>query len=176
MVDPRHGLTNLLTGFGYNLYDTKNRARADDLLVREKAAERIADAANFIRGLRTAYHRRYIPTPSRENPDPPPERLEQLRTLARVHQRLADLDTDIRGMAVPTQDRVWEHFRGESSLLNQLLLFDYRLVSSCQTVSDRVAGLGPSDWNDETAADFERALDDVERVARQRRDFLSVPG
>lgn len=176
MADPaRELLTNLLTGFGYNLYDKKNRARADDLLVREKAAERIADAANSIRSLRTAYVRRFIPTATRENPDPPPERAAQLRVLARIHEQLADLDTRIRSMAVPTQDRTWEHFRSELSLLNQLLLFDYHLITSCQLVSDQTTALGPADWNEDSESQITRAIEAVERAVRGRREFLAIP-
>jgi hypothetical protein len=172
---PRELLTNLLTGYGYNLYDKKNRARADDLLVREKAAERIADAANAIRSLRTAYVRRYIPTATRESPDPPPERAAQVRVLKSINDQLADLDTRIRSMSVPTQDRMWEHFRSELSLLNQLILFDYNLISSCQQVSDMASALAPADWNDDSADELTRAIDAVEKAIRGRREFLAIP-
>ena len=176
MADPARALlTNLLTGFGYNLYDKKNRARADDLLVREKAADQIADAANAIRSLRTAYVRRFIPTATRENPDPPPERAAQVRVLKGIQEQLGDLDTRIRSMAVPTQDRVWEHFRSELPLLNQLLQFDYKLISSCQLVSDQATALTPASWDDDSADQLTRAIDVVEKAVRGRREFLTVP-
>ena len=36
----------LLTGYGYNLYNDANRARADDLLVRQRAGGLLGEAAN----------------------------------------------------------------------------------------------------------------------------------
>ncbi|HEY8885763.1 MAG TPA: hypothetical protein VIO35_10660 [Chloroflexota bacterium] len=177
MLDPvRHQLTNLLTGYGYNLYETKNRTRADDLLVREKAAECLAEAATTIRSLRTAYHRRFVPPPSRENPDPPPERMQHIREMARLQDRLGDLETRIRGMAVPSQDRVWEHLRSEKTLLNQLLLHDYNLIAPCQDLRTEVQRLTPTDWNDDVAASLDAFANQVERSVRSRSEFLRMPG
>ncbi len=176
MLDPRHLLTNILTGYGYNLYESKNRARADDLLVREKAAECVAEAATAIRSLRTAYHRRYVPPASRENPDPPPERMEHIRAMARLQERLADLETRIRSMAVPTQDRVWEHVRSEKATLNQLLLHDYNLIAPCRELREKVLSLSPADWSDEVASELEDLTGQVERSVRSRAEFLRMPG
>lgn len=177
MADPLTStLKNLLGGYGYNLYDQKNRARADDLLVREKTAEDLALAAGALRSLRTAYHKRFIPPPTRENPSPPPDRLAALREIARLQERLADLETRVRGMVVPTGDRVWERFRGERALLNQLLLHDYNLIAPARELRERAEALGPSDWSDEVAVDLEARIDQIERAVRARGDFLRVPG
>ena len=67
----RHQLQLLMTGYGYNLYEDKNRTRADDLLVRGQAAAALSEAANALRALRTEYHRRFIPPLTRESPEPP---------------------------------------------------------------------------------------------------------
>jgi hypothetical protein len=61
----------LLTGYGYNFYSAKNQARADDLLVRERASYHLAQAADMLTNLRGAYQRLYIPPLTRANPDPP---------------------------------------------------------------------------------------------------------
>jgi hypothetical protein len=177
VLDPaRHLLTNLLTGYGYNLYESKNRTRADDLLVREKAAERLAEASTALRSLRTAYHRRFVPPPSRENPDPPPERMAQIREMARLQERFGDLETRIRSMAVPTQDRVWERIRNEKALLNQLLLHDYSLISPCHELREQAQALTPADWNDDVAAALDGLADKIERSVRTRAEFLRTPG
>lgn len=176
-LDPvKHTLTNLLTGYGYNLYESKNRIRADDLLVREKAAEMLADGQNTLRSLRTAFQKRFIPPLTRENPSPPPERMAQLRELANLNGRLEDLATSIRSMAVPTQDRVWEHFRSEKGLLVQLLQQDYNLISPCQELRDAVQGLTPGDWNDDAAAKLDALADRIEHAIHARTEFLRVPG
>src|SRR5437763_15605553 len=92
-----------------------------------------------------------------------------------INDQHADLDTRIRSMTVPTQDRTWEHFRSELSLLNQLLLFDYHLITSCQQVSEKAAALSPADWNEEAADDLSRVIDAVEKAVRGRREFLAIP-
>jgi hypothetical protein len=177
VLDPaRHLLTNLLTGYGYNLYEGKNRTRADDLLVREKAAERVAEAATAIRSLRTAYHRRFIPPPSRENPDPPADRMAHLRAMARLQERCSDLETRIRSMSVPSQDRVWEHLRSEKALLNQLLLHDYNLIAPCHELREKVLALTPADWTDDVESNVDQLADQIERSIRARAEFLQTPG
>jgi hypothetical protein len=172
----REQLANLLGAYGYNLYDQKNRLRADDLLVREKAAEQLGEAANALRSLRTAYHRRFVPPPTRENPSPPPEHLARLREIAGLQERLGDLETGIRGMAVPTQDRVWERVRGEQLLLSQLLVHDYNLVAPSHELRERVRTLMPGDWSDEVAADLEKLSNQIERAIRARAELLRMPG
>ena len=177
MIDPiKHTLTNLLTGYGYNLYENKNRLRADDLLVREKAAEMLSEGATSLRNLRTAFHKRFIPPPTRDNPNPPPERMAQLRAMAALMDRLEDLATRIRSMSVPTQDRVWEHFRNEKALLAQLVQQDYNLVAPCHEMRDSVQRLTPSEWDEATAETLEGTADRIDQAIRSRTDFLRIPG
>ena len=65
----------LLTGYGYNFYSATNQARADDLLVRERASYFLAQAVDMLANLRGAYQRRFVPPLTRENPLPPAEAL-----------------------------------------------------------------------------------------------------
>lgn len=175
MASPiRHQLSQLLGAYGYNLYDRKNRARSDDLLVREQAASALADAAGAIAALRTAYRRRFVPNPTREHPDPPPEHMAQLRALAGLQDRLASLETRIRSMPVPTQDAVWERFRRERTLLDELLTHDYNLIAPCQDLRERVKGVKVEEWGDSTAGELASALEGVEQSVRARSIFLEV--
>src|SRR5579883_3400944 len=103
----------LLTGYGYNFYSSTNQARTDDLLVRERASYYLAQVVDLLANLRGAYQRRFIPPLTRANPDPPQEALAQVRELEEVQQELANIETYIRGMSVPTQDRIWWRFRQE---------------------------------------------------------------
>jgi hypothetical protein len=168
-------LRALLGAYGYNLYDRKNRARADDLLVREKAAEALAEAATALRSLRTAYHRRFVPPPSRESPSPPPEHLAALQEMARLQERLADLETRVRGMPVPTQDQIWERFRREGTLLNQLLLADYSLIAPSQELRQTIQSLTPPEWLPAAEA-IEGRIDQIEKATRDRAALLRLPG
>src|SRR5947209_19686249 len=117
----------LLTGYGYNFYNSTNQARADDLLVRERASYHLAQAAAMLANLRSEYQVRFIPPLTRANPDPPQEALAQVRLMEAVQQELAAIESHIRGMSVPTQDRIWQRFRQEQGLLEQLLNFDFAL-------------------------------------------------
>lgn len=173
MGESVHGLlVNLLSAYGYNLYEGKNRARADDLVVREKVAGDLADAAAALRTLRTAYQKRFIPPPSRENPSPPPERMAALRAIADLQERLSDLEVRVRGMSVPTQDRVWEKFRGERGMLNQLILHDYNLAAPSVTVRERCRSIHPPDWNEDVEGALGEAIDQIESAARERASLL----
>jgi hypothetical protein len=67
----------LLTGYGYNFYNATNQARADDLLVRERASYHLGQAIDMLAHLQGDYQRRFIPPLTRANPDPPAEALAQ---------------------------------------------------------------------------------------------------
>src|SRR5437667_12510434 len=88
----------LLTAYGYNLYDSVNRARADDLLVRQRASGTLGDAANLLGRLATEYAARCIPPPTREQPFPPPESMARLRQLESLRDHASVLGAKIRGM------------------------------------------------------------------------------
>src|SRR6266699_6757296 len=120
----------LLTGYGYNFYNTTNQARADDILVRDRASYHLTQAVEMLAMLRGDYQRRFIPPLTRANPDPPQEAMAQVREMEAVQQTLSRIESYIRGMPVPTQDRTWWRFRQEQPLLAQLLQFDLALVQA----------------------------------------------
>src|SRR5256884_8365534 len=122
----------LLTGYGYNFYNQANQARADDLLVRERASYYLAQAVATLARLRGDYHTRFIPPLTRANPDPPQEAMAQIREMEAVQQEISNVEGHIRGMSVPSQDRIWWRFRQEKTLLRQLLNFDLALVRSSE--------------------------------------------
>lgn len=165
----------LLTGYGYNFYNTVNQARADDLLVRERASYHLAQAADMLATLRGAYQFRFIPPLTRANPDPPQEALAQVRQMEAVQQSLSNLETQIRGMSVPTQDRIWWRFRQEQALLAQLLNFDLALVRTCEQVYQYVSQLTPDNWNSQGSAPLLQLLQQVTQIARDRERFLLLP-
>ena len=165
-------MIQLLGAYGYNLYNDKNRSRADDLLVREQAASALSDAANALRDVRAAYRRRFVPPPTRDNPEPPRERLDQLAEITRAQDRFADLETRIRGMPVPPHDRVWERYRKEEALLTELLTYDFNLVSPCREARDQAQAVTAETWSAESAAGLNKLADLIERAIRGRASFL----
>ncbi len=171
----RRQLDLLMNAYGYNLYEKKNRARADDLIVRETAAGALASAANSLRTLRTEYRRRFIPPLTRDNPDPPRARLDDLSEMARLQEAVSDLETRVRSMPVPVQDRAWEKFRDERELLNQLLLQDYNLITPCQNLRELLRTVKVEDWNAETVESIDAAMGQIDEAIRSRAKLLQLP-
>ncbi len=165
----------LLTGYGYNFYNTTNQARSDDQLVRERASYFLGQAITLLSSLRGEYQRRFVPPLTRENPFPPQEALAQLREMEEIQQAISTLEAHIRGMAVPTQDRTWWRFRQEQPLLAQLLSFDLRLVRGGEQLQQFMAQLTPDGWNVYSAGTLRAQLQQLTQVANERERFLLIP-
>lgn len=165
----------LLTGYGYNFYSAVNQARTDDLLVRERASYYLVQAVDMLAMLRGDYQRRFIPPLTRANPDPPQEALAQVREIEAIQQALSNVETQIRGMSTPSQDRVWWRFRQEQPLLQQLLQFDLGLVHTSEMLYQYVSQLTPDNWNSQGGRPLRQLLQQITQVARERERFLLMP-
>jgi hypothetical protein len=89
-----------------------------------------------------------------------------------VQQALGNIESHIRGMSVPTQDRIWWRFRNEQVLLAQLLSFDLTLVRSSEQIYVYVAQLNPEIWNIEGSTQIRSQIQQVVQIARDRERFL----
>jgi hypothetical protein len=165
----------LLTGYGYNFYNNSNQARADDLLVRERASYFLSQAVSMLAQLRSDYSMRFIPPLTRANPDPPQEAMAQLREIESVQQALSNLESHIRGMSVPTQDRIWWRFRQEQALLMQLLNFDLTHVRSSEQIYQYVSQLTPELWNSQGSGALRQMTQQLTRLGQERERFLLLP-
>jgi hypothetical protein len=134
----------LLNGYGYNWYRQDNRMRADDLLVRSRASEHLASAVAALRAFEERFRRKYLPPPTREHPDPDPQHLAAVRRFRGVADRILDIDTKVRGGAVPSEDKIWRRHRDEIDTLRRLGECDAILVAAAKELADAVAGL-PAD-------------------------------
>lgn len=178
-AEPSHELTRqldlLLSGRGFNYYKAENRARADDLLVRERAAGALSTAVGMLSNLHGAYRRQYVPPPSRENPFPPAEESRRAQDILALRDRLANLGSLIRGMSAPTQDRIWRRFRQELDLLERLLHADSLLIDYADRASARIDALTPETWREGPArAEIEGMVSEMERSARDRQSLLQI--
>jgi hypothetical protein len=162
----------LLTGYGYNFYSATNQARSDDLLVRERASYFLGQAVTLLSSLRGEYQRRFVPPLTRENPFPPAEAMAQLREMEEVQQAISTLETHIRGMSVPAQDRIWWRFRQEQPLLAQLLDFDLRLVRGSEQLYQSVTQLTPEGWNIYSSGSLRSLIQQTTQIANEREHFL----
>ncbi len=165
----------LLTGYGYNFYNATNQARADDLLVRERASYFLTQATDLLARLRGEYQRRYVPPLTRENPFPSAEALAHLREIEQVQQELSNVETHIRGMSVPSQDRIWWRFRQEQPLLFQLLNFDLALVRDSEQIYEYVSHLTPEAWQAQSSGPLRQLIQQLTQVAKDRERFLLIP-
>jgi hypothetical protein len=165
----------LLSGGGFNYYKAENRARADDLLMRERAAGALSAAIGALSTLHGAYRRQFIPPPSRKNPFPPAEESRRAQEILALRDRLANLASLIRGMSAPMQDRIWSRFRQELDLLERLLHADSLLIDYADRIVGRIESLTPEGWRDETMrAEIERMVSEIERSARDRQALLQL--
>ena len=110
----------LLNGYGYNWYRKDNQLRADDLLVRERASHFVLEAAKKLQEQEAAYARQFLPTPTRENPFPPEDKLATHALIRRTRQDLLALEGRIRGLSAPPTDRIWQRHRSEVDTLARL--------------------------------------------------------
>lgn len=165
----------LINGYGYNWYRQENRMRADDLLVRSRASDALAGAVAHLRDLEGRYRRKFLPPPTREHPDPDPNHLAAVRQLRAVQERIGEVDTRLRGAAVPPDDRIWQRHRGEVETLQRLGQCDVLLVGSAKELADLVAAL-PADVPIEPAAErqIDECLGQLSAVLIQRGEMLAA--
>jgi hypothetical protein len=165
----------LLNGYGYNWYRLDNRMRADDLLIRSHASEHLANAAARLRDLEGHYRRKYLPPPTREYPDPEAQHLAAARQFRAVEDRIAEVDTRLRGGAVPPNDKIWLRHRDEVDTLRRLGECDAILAAGAKELDEYVSSLPVDIAIDAT---IERQIDEhlgrLTTVLAQRDGILAT--
>ncbi|MCW2934829.1 MAG: hypothetical protein JWM19_5791 [Actinomycetia bacterium] len=132
MADP---LADRLRGLlGSDVYSAKGRLRSDDLLVRERACHSLGDAAAQVKRLSSRWRAERVPASTREQPFPPAEVMEPLRRADRLARAIEDVSTEIRGLPLLSQDKVWDRVRSVG--LQELLQFDWALVAEADAVAE----------------------------------------
>jgi hypothetical protein len=165
----------LLNGYGYNWYRLDNQMRADDLLVRSRASEHLESAAARLRDLEGRYRRKYLPPPTREHPDPDPQHRAAAQHFRAVAERILEIDTRLRGAAVPPDDKVWLRQRGELETLQRLGKCDVVLVADAKELVDAVAAL-PADAgiDPEIEQQIDHHLGRLTAALTRRSDILAI--
>ena len=165
----------LLNGYGYNWYRLDNQLRADDLLIRARASEHLGAAVSGLRRIEAGYRRKHLPPPSREHPDPDPDHLAAVRLIRAVAERIVEVDTRLRGAAVPPDDKIWQRHRNELDSLWRVSECDVVLVGAAKELADIVAEL-PLDTAVDAAAEarIDRQLGYVSAALHQRGDLLAL--
>ena len=165
----------LLNGYGYNWYRLDNQMRADDLLVRSRASEHLASAAARLHDLGGRYRRKYLPPPTRAHPDPDPQHLATAQQFRAVADRILEIDTRLRGAAVPPDDKIWLRQRGELETLQRLGWCDVVLVADAKGLVGVVADL-PAEVGIDSAIEqqIDQHLGRLAETLTRRDEILAV--
>jgi hypothetical protein len=134
----RQVATNLFYGWGYNFYRVENQLRADDQLVRSKAAGLLGIAMASVGDAETEYRRVYLPPPSRQKPFPDAAAVAAAQRLERLAQGIGALEALIQQQPVPENDRVTQRYRQEAPTLKTLIHYDEQLVGQCDLLRSMV--------------------------------------
>jgi hypothetical protein len=165
----------LLNGYGYNWYRLDNRLRADDLLIRSRAGEFLEGAIAKMRDLEGGYRTKYLPPPTRANPDSDPQHLAAARQFQGLSARIREVETGLRGAAVPPNDKIWQRYRDELDTLQRLGQCDALLVAAAKELDEVVAGLpGEAALDPATEERIGEHLTRLRTILGQRREILAI--
>jgi hypothetical protein len=146
--------TNLFYGWGYNFYRAENQLRADDQLVRSKAASLLGEAMSSVCAAESAFRREFLPPPSRAKPFPDAAAVADAQRLEKLAREIGAVEALLQQQPVPANDRMTQRYRDEAPTLQKLLEYDERLVGQCELMRTTV--------NEQDAATILKKLPDLE--------------
>lgn len=162
---------NLFYGWGYNFYRAENQLRADDQLVRSKAASLLGYAAASVSEAESAYRREFLPPPTRAKPFPDAEAVAAAQRLERLGRDITGLEQLIHQQPAPENDRMTQRYRNEAQTLQTLIAHDEQLVGQCELLRSMVSGLdGAALLKNE--ADLKLGLEVIRTTLQQREAVL----
>lgn len=123
---------NLFLGWGYNFYRTENQLRADDQLVRAKAAWLLGQAAASVQVAEADFRRDAFPPPTRANPYPDPEAVRAVQTLERLGRAIMAVEARLQALPAPEQDLMSLLYRQEAATLAGLVDHDTRMIGQAE--------------------------------------------
>lgn len=163
--------TNLFYGWGYNFYRLENQLRADDQLIRAKAASLLSSAAESIGAAESDYRREFLPAPSRARPFPDPKAVSAAQQLERLGQAVRAVGNRLCELPVPENDRMTQRFRDEALTLNGLITQDQQLVGQCELLRSTLDRRDAT-WVLEHTAEVQIGLGAIEATLQNRQMLL----
>ena len=155
---------------GSDLYSTKGRLRADDLLVRERVGRGLGEASARLRELISRWRADRVPPSTREQPFPPASVMEPVRAGERLCRAIEDVSSAVRGLPVLNADKVWDRARGVG--LDELMQFDWALVGESDALSAELAEVVELDQVGVAAVDTR--LRRIRELIGERARYLEV--
>jgi hypothetical protein len=135
---------NLFYGWGYNFYRVENQLRADDQLIRSKAAWLLGLAAASLSVAENAYRREFLPPPSRAKPFPDADAVATAQSLERVGRDICALEASLHQLPAPENDRMTQRYRQEAQTLQTLINYDQLLIGQCDLLRSLAADQLPA--------------------------------
>jgi hypothetical protein len=163
--------TNLFYGWGYNFYRKENQLRADDQMIRSKAASLLGDAMASVSTAENEYRREYLPPPSRAKPFPDAEAVASAQKLERLAKAIGAAEAVLQHQPVPENDRMMQRYRQEAPTLARLIEHDERLVGQCELLRKAVSGVDGLALL-KNQSDLEAGLDAIRETLRNREMVL----
>src|SRR5580700_8346059 len=118
----------------------ENQLRADDQLVRSKAAWLLGIAMSSVDAAEAEYRREFLPAPSRAKPFPDAAAVASAQRLERLARGIGALEATIQQQPVPENDRMTQRYRQEAPTLKALMQCDEQLVGQCELLRSMVGG------------------------------------
>ena len=153
-----------------DVYTAKGRLRADDLLVRERAARSLAEASARLRALSEGWRAERVPPSTRENPFPPAEVMAPLRQAEALGREIETASTAVRGLPLLPEDKVWDRVRRGG--LDELMQFDWALVGEADELAARLASAADLSAVDQAAV--RQGLSRLAGVVADRRRYAEI--
>ena len=156
---------------GSDVYTSAGRLRADDLLVRERCGQSLADAGARLRQLSSAWRAERVPPSTREDPFPPAAVMEPLRRADRIGRAI-----DGRGTADPRPAAAEPgQGLGPGARPRPRGAAPVRLDAGRRGRRPRRdAGVAPSTWRPWTRPSFGEHLAKLRSVIADRRRYLQI--
>lgn len=136
----RQTAINLFYGWGYNFYRVENQLRADDQLIRAKAAWLLGLAMKSVADAEIEYRREFLPAPTRARPFPDAEAVTSAQRLEKLAGDVGALEAFIHQQPVPENDRMTQRYRLERPTLETLIQNDEQLIGQCELLRSLVHG------------------------------------
>lgn len=165
----------LFNGWGYNFYREANKLRADDLLVRAKVTDILAQARMRLHAMEMEFRREYLPPLTRERPLPDAASVAQAKRIERCGGAIESVATQIMAAPAPANDMVWLRHRNERGILEILQAIDLRLTDDAIALHDMIFEWVAADIADAVIeARVEEKLVSLRMVMRERSERLTL--
>jgi hypothetical protein len=155
-----------------DVYTARGRLRADDLLVRERAARSLAEPTARLRDLASRWRADRVPPSTRDNPFPPAEVMAPLRLADQLGLDIEKVSTAVRGLPLLPEDKVWERVRRGG--LDELIQFDWSLVGEADELAAQLAAAPDLGAVDQAGVGHRlRRLEEVIAERRRYAEFIA---